>query len=210
MRYLHDVRWLPLPAVLIHTKLIRHARGSAVELTYNRWSTPASNLEDSANGKGSPPPNEYVLRPAWQRTGLCAAHMIFGIGIAVALLVTQTRFIRTLTIIPPSGSDGRRVFVQCAHNLRKNGLVFPYNKCSIRDGRNKTEMILRVAGERGHWHLGLEDAVIHGREIPLPEARAEVLADWGGKRAATLLSPKPKQALDRRWKSGPIRRAGGN
>ncbi|GLB37345.1 hypothetical protein LshimejAT787_0403960 [Lyophyllum shimeji] len=186
--------------------------GSVIDLTYNRWSILASDLESSGKklkGEAAPTPDEYVLRPSWQRIGLCTAHLIFGAGIAAALLVTQTRFIRTVAILPPSASEGRRVFIQCAHNFRKNGIVFPISQCSLRDGRNETEMILRADGERGHWYIGFEDAVVNGRRVALPQARAEVLAEWENKPVANFVS-KPQVKVDSRWKSGPIRRAGGN
>ncbi|KAF8070385.1 hypothetical protein FPV67DRAFT_1017169 [Lyophyllum atratum] len=178
--------------------------GSAIELTYNHWSTLKSS---TTKGEDASAPHEYVLRPSWQRVGLCTGHLVFGAGLAAALLVAQTRFVRTFAILPPSGSEGRRVFIQCAHNFRKNGIVFPASKASLRDGRNTTEMIFRVDGERGHWYMGFEDSVIHGRRLPLHQARAEVLADWEVKRVETFL-PKPRMELDSRWKSGPIRRAG--
>jgi len=147
------------------------------------------------------------LRPSWQRLGLCIAHLVFGAGIAAALLVAQVRFVRTFTILPPlssSGStEGRRVFVQCAHNWRKNGLAFPLNKCSLKEGRNETETILRVAGERGHWHIGLNDAVIYGTRASVTKARATILAEWEGKLAGQRTLP----VIDGRWKSGPVRRA---
>lgn len=185
--------------------------GSIIDLTYNHWSTLAFDLESSAKklkGKDLPAADEYVLRPSWQRVGVCTAHLVFGAGIAAALLVTQTRFVRMFTILPPAGSDGRRVFIQCAHNFRKNGIIFPINKCTLQDGRNATEMIFKANGERGHWYIGFEDSVVNGHRTSLPQARAEVLANWEGKCDERFL-PKPQVRLDSRWKSGPIRRTGG-
>ncbi|KAG5636942.1 hypothetical protein H0H81_006338 [Sphagnurus paluster] len=82
--------------------------GSAIELTYNHWTTLASD-PNSPKNKDESTPEEYILRPAWQRIGVCTAHMVFGAGIAAALLITQTRFVRTLAVLPASGSEGRRV-----------------------------------------------------------------------------------------------------
>ncbi|KAG6864789.1 hypothetical protein C0991_007163 [Blastosporella zonata] len=180
--------------------------GSAIELTYNNWSTLVSDLEKSAteiNGNEAPNSEHYVLRPGWQRIGVCAAHMVFGAGIAGALLIAQTRFVRTLAIIPPSENEGRRLFLQCAHNLAKRGIVFPLSKCTLGKGRNATELILRVAGERGHWYIGFENSNINGKRLTGHEARTEVLAAWNGKSKSLV---KPKLEVDKRWRSGPVRR----
>lgn len=186
--------------------------GSVIELTWNHWSTLVSDLENASVKSrdvslSSSTPNDYSLRPNWQRLALCIAHLGFGAALAAALLVAQTRFVRTFAILPPvrnnSSAEGRRVFIQCAHNFRKNGTVFPLNKCSLQEGRDHTEMIFRVAGKRGHWYIGLNDAVIHGRRSSVDNARAAILADWGGKRVGKWTSTV---ATDNRWKSGPVRR----
>ncbi|KAG6920042.1 hypothetical protein DXG01_010110 [Tephrocybe rancida] len=175
--------------------------GSAIELTFNHWSSQVPDVEKLAKGNEAPNP-EFVLRPAWQRIGVCTAHMFFGAGVAAALLVAQTRFVRTLAIIPPSGNEGRRLFLQCAHNLARRGMVFPLSKCTLGNGRNTTELILRVAGERGHWYIGFENSAINGNYLIGHEARAGVLAAWNGGTKGKKL-PKPKLELDTRWKSGP-------
>jgi len=82
-------------------------------------------------------------------------------------------------------------------------MVFPLNKCSLQEGRDNTEMILRVAGQRGHWYLGLNDALIYGHHLSVSKARAAILADWGSKRVGKWTSTVH---MDNRWKSGPIRR----
>lgn len=144
------------------------------------------------------------MRPIWQRLGLCTAHLGLGVGLAAALVVTQARFVRTLAIVPPgAGVKNQRIFVQCAHNLRRNGMMFPLNKCSLEEGRNQTEIILRVAGERGHWYIGLEDSNVNGQKAGLSEARAAILSDWGGKRVGSWTGTA---YVDSRWKSGPARR----
>ncbi|KAG5341508.1 hypothetical protein C0989_009869 [Termitomyces sp. Mn162] len=182
--------------------------GSVIELTYNHWSTLVSDLESTAKaikGDDVPTPDQYVMRPIWQRISVCTAHMFFGAGIAAALLITQTRFVRTLAILPASGAEDRRLFLQCAHNWAKRGKIFPLNKCKLQDGRNSSELILKVAGERGHWYIGFANSDINGKRITGPEARAQVIAAWSGKSIgpSTL---EPKSELDKRWKSGPVRR----
>jgi hypothetical protein len=137
------------------------------------------------------------------------AHLGFGAGLAAALLVAQTRFIRTFTILPPARNEGsregRQVFIQCAHNFRKKGMVFPLNKCSLQEGRDTAEMIFRVAGESGHWFMGLKGALIHGQRASVTSAQAAVLAEWDGKKVGKWT---PAVATDNRWKSGPMRRTG--
>jgi hypothetical protein len=82
-------------------------------------------------------------------------------------------------------------------------MVFPLNKCSLQEGRDTTEMIFRVVGERGHWHMGLEGALVHGQQLSVTSARAAILADWGGKKVGKWTPIVP---TDNRWKSGPMRR----
>ncbi|KAG6879129.1 hypothetical protein C0992_004946 [Termitomyces sp. T32_za158] len=182
--------------------------GSVIELTYNHWTALESDLENTAKdikGDDAPSPDQFILRPGWQRIGVCTAHMAFGAGIAAALLITQSRFVRTLSILPASAGEDRRLFIQCAHNWANRGKVFPINKCKLENGRNPSELILRVAGERGHWYIGFANSDINGVRLTGPEARAQVLAGWKGElRGPSFL--RPKVELDKRWKSGPIRR----
>ena len=127
---------------------------------------------------------------------------------AVALLVAQARFVRTIAIVhSPKPADGRRVFVQCAHNWKNHGITFPLSRCSIQEGRDESEMVLRVTGERGHWHIGLTGAFIHGRPISsVLEARDAILDEWKEGRRHGKWTMKTK--VDDRWKSGPIVRQG--
>ncbi|KAK2467404.1 hypothetical protein APHAL10511_000639 [Amanita phalloides] len=188
---------------------------SAIELTWNHWSQLVSDLEKiSVKNKGTPDENSsepqekhYIIRPTWQRLGLCASHLALGVGVAVALLVTQARFVRTIAIVPTvTPAEGRQVFVQCAHNWRNHGTTFPLSRCSLEEGRNETEMVLRVSGERGHWYVGLSDAIIYGMPAKVMEARKAILEEWKeGKRRGKWTLQK---SVDGRWKSGPILRQG--
>ncbi|KAG6861698.1 hypothetical protein C0995_013267 [Termitomyces sp. Mi166 len=185
--------------------------GSAVELTYNHWTALESDLKTSAKnikGDDASSPDQYILRPSWQRISVCTAHMCFGAGIAAALLITQIRFVRTLAILPASGGESQRLFLQCAHNWARRGMIFPLSKCSLEDGRNSSELILRVAGERGHWYIGFADSDINGKRLTGPEACAQVIAAWNGKPIGPSTSTLGlKLELDERWKSGPVRRS---
>jgi hypothetical protein len=154
-------------------------------------------------------PNDHTLRPTFQRLGLCIAHLGFGAGLAAALLVAQIRFVRTFAVLPPARNNthaegGGRIFIQCAHNFRNNGMIFPLDKCSLQEGRDNTEMIFKVAGERGHWYIGLNHAIIHGRRSSVDQARAAILAEWSGRKVGkwTLTAT----GTDKRWKSGPMGR----
>ncbi|KAM6502825.1 hypothetical protein JOM56_002802 [Amanita muscaria] len=163
--------------------------GSAIELTWNHWSQLVSDLESisvknkenksASEDKHLPAEQPYTIRPTWQRFGLCAAHLTLGVGVAAALLVTQARFVRTVALLPPAGAkQDRRVFVQCAHNWGNHGITFPLRRCSLEEGRNETEMILRVSGERGHWYVGLADAIIDGKPASTLDARNTILQEW--------------------------------
>ncbi|KAG6837821.1 hypothetical protein H0H93_016189 [Arthromyces matolae] len=181
---------------------------SVIELTWNHWSVLEGDQDKSAKdikGDDTPTPDKYVLRPAWQRVAVCTTHMIFGAGLAGALLIAQTRFVRTLAILPASEKESRRVFLQCAHNWAKRGMLYPLNRCRLENGRNPSELILRVTGERGHWYIGLVDCDIDGKRITGPEASAEVLAAWDGKPTGNSRL-RPKLEVDQRWKNGPVLR----
>jgi len=112
-----------------------------------------------------------------------------------------------MTIIPSSKLAGqqtqtpRRIFVQCAHHAKKSGLAFFADKCTLKPGRNDSELILRVIGERFHWHVDLKDAFAHGKEATVDQTRNAILAGWGGK-STVYMSSKP--GIDDRWKRGPI------
>ena len=214
LRYLYDVGFQSVSPSHSFNRPI--SSGSAIELTWNHWSSPVSKIElkpVQGNAEKDTPitlPEQYVLRPIWQRGGLCIAHFGFGVAIAVALLVTQARFVRTLAIVPASSfanqgssAENRHVFLQCAHHFRKNGMVFPLNKCSLQEGRNETELVFRVTGDKGHWYVGLDNGTIYGRRVSPLEARNSILESWGGKRVGHWTQ---KYVADSRWKSGPIRR----
>ena len=126
---------------------------------------------------------------------------------AVALLVAQARFVRTIAIVPSiKPAEGRQLFVQCAHNWKNHGITFPLSRCSIQEGRDESEMVLRVSGERGHWHIGLTGAFIHGRPTSgVLDARDAILDEWKEGRRRGRWTTK---VIDDRWKSGPIVRQG--
>jgi hypothetical protein len=174
---------------------------SAVELTWNHWTEPneVSNKTPASNIPSDAQPS-FKLRPIWQRLGLCVIHLGIGVGAAVALIGSHTRVIRTLCVLPhptPPRStlknDQRELFLQCSHHWKNRGRTFPMNSCRWYPGRDDTEMILRIDGQRGHWWLGLDKAKIHGRDMSLAASRSTILGEWDLKQQKTT-----------GWKSGPI------
>jgi len=167
---------------------------TAVELTWYHWTKPVQKNDSSESNT-----SEFVLRPVWQRLGLSAFHMGVGVAAAVALIGSQTRVVRTICILPrqtslsakPSQTDTRDIFIQCAHHWRNRGRLFPMSSCRLDPGRDDSELILRVDGERGHWWIGLNRATMNGRNSSLPASRATILGEW-------------KQQKNTAWKRGPI------
>ncbi|TFK74683.1 hypothetical protein BDN72DRAFT_812623 [Pluteus cervinus] len=206
--------------------------GSAIELTWNNWYKLVEDFSTPPNKKGSTSSSaveaqpaaakNWEPRPTWQRAGLCLAHLGLGVGCAVALLVTQTRFVRTFAVLPPltpsvikaltriphgTNKPEGRVFIQCAHNWRKNGQFFPLSHCSLEQGRDPSEILLRVRDERGHWHIGLEDSVIHGGNVGRNTGKAQqaILSAWKGKKIGKFTGTGNNEDVDKRWKSGPVK-----
>ncbi|KDQ28290.1 hypothetical protein PLEOSDRAFT_1040869 [Pleurotus ostreatus PC15] len=199
---------------------------SAVEFTWNNWTQLTDDLktisQKSKEGTVAvqqPPNDSYVPRPSWQRAGLCVAHLGVGIGIAVALIVTQSRYVRTFTLSPallraktsknPSQtpSQDRQVLISCASNFKNNGQSFSLASCSVGEGRDASEMILRVDGERGHWFLSLENSLINGKKASIMDAQRAILEEWGTARRTGTWTPLA--VADRRWVSGPAARKQG-
>ncbi|KAL4254016.1 hypothetical protein AB1N83_012831 [Pleurotus pulmonarius] len=188
---------------------------SAVEFTWNNWTQLTDDLktisQKSKEGTVAiqqPSNDSYVPRPSWQRAGLCIAHLGVGIGIAVALMVTQSRYVRTFTLSPAllraktgknpiqTPPQDRQVLISCANNLKNNGQSFPLASCSVGEGRDASEMILRVDGERGHWFLSLENSLINGKKASVMDAQRAILEEWGTARRTGTWTPLA--AADRR------------
>ncbi|KAF9487514.1 hypothetical protein BDN71DRAFT_1458425 [Pleurotus eryngii] len=199
---------------------------SAVEFTWNNWTQLTDDLKtisqkskESTVAVQQPPNDSYVPRPSWQRAGLCVAHLGVGIGIAVALIVTQSRYVRTFTLSPAllkaktsknpiqTLPQDRQVLISCASNFKNNGQSFPLASCSVGEGRDASEMILRVDGERGHWFLSLENSLINGKKASIMDAQRAILEEWGTARRTGTWTPLA--AADRRWVSGPAARKQG-
>ncbi|KAG7091185.1 hypothetical protein E1B28_010236 [Marasmius oreades] len=195
--------------------------GSAMEITWRHWS---SIVEDDLNDtKDSQKTDEnfaeqYELRPVWQRAGLCSAFFAGGVVAASAILIARVRFLRILDVFPPleqltsttkksrpsmlSQIPKRHIFIQSSSYTRGRGVSFPLSRCVLHEGRDDTELFLEIAGERGHWYIGLHGALINGRKSSPLEARDAIIQQWeGGTLSKELANPL---IVDGRWKKGPI------
>ena len=168
-----------------------------VELIWNKWTE-----KKVKNGKTEKAPLDgeaYTLRPTWQRLAFAVANIGIGVGIAVLLIGSQSRVVRTLIVLPPAqslskpkpGVDLRSVFIQGPQHLGKKGRVFPMEHCTLEMSREGKEMFLRVDGQRGHWWLALEGAMVNGKKASEAGVRGAILGAWA--------KGKPVG----RWASGP-------
>ncbi|KAL0955738.1 hypothetical protein HGRIS_001954 [Hohenbuehelia grisea] len=179
---------------------------SSAELAWNHW----TKLEEPKQKRdaATSPPNErhFVPRPLWQRLGLCLGTVGIGTAAAGALLIAQARYVRTFNIVSGlrQGATRRKptrsVVIQGAHNWRNNGEAFPIDSCLIREGRDASEIILSVKGRRGHWHLGLEDAIVDGNKRSLHDAQKIILDRWGAAPRHGLWTSETKRSG---WRDGP-------
>jgi len=96
------------------------------------------------------------------------------------LLYTRSRTVRSMSLVPPSNphSSERNVFIQCVHNMRSNGTVFPRDKCHLVPTGDGKELRLQIDGEKREWFLDLDRALIRGRPLPVTEAQKEILEFW--------------------------------
>lgn len=172
--------------------------GTATGFTWNYWAQrvpkKVSGSEQSASKDdqtAAPTEMEWVLRPAWQRAGLCAGQFLFGVTFAGSLLGIRARFVRSLTILPgrpvtpgPNLSaakipmDGRRVFIQTADNRDNFGVELPIRKGWLEEGRDRSEIIVQFGGAKGHWFVGLHDSFINGEKLSLEDARSRFIKEW--------------------------------
>jgi len=162
------------------------------ELTWTKWTLPPEKPGDDV------PPR---LRPAWQRAGLCLAHLSLGVGFATLLLIARSRVVRILHIIPASGSGApKQLLIAAAHRHGARGAVVPFARTRIDPGRDESEVILRIEGVRGHWWIGLARARLRGTQVPAARLRDAFMVEWGIR--------KPLRGDmgtgSGRWKSGPV------
>ncbi|CCM02994.1 uncharacterized protein FIBRA_05109 [Fibroporia radiculosa] len=200
---------------------------SACELTWNHWSrweplseaskspspatvaTNASALDaDTKETKG-----HYALRPWWQRAPFAGGQFFLGVAVGVLILVSRSRVIRKLYILPPSNQSGalpsqgssavvsshdRRVLIQSVHHFRNQGKLFPMQDCALERGHDDAEIILRINNVRGQHWFGLQNSTVNGQTLPVWQARDEIFKTWYGDEQGK------KMRMEERWKSGPV------
>ncbi|KAK7036473.1 hypothetical protein VNI00_011670 [Paramarasmius palmivorus] len=189
-----------------------------MEITWRHWSVLVKDEPDPASKEeNAPVADHWELRPTWQRAGLCTGFFAGGVMTAAILLVARGRYVRTLDVFPPLEAitsstkklppklPTRKVFLQTAPHGRGRGVVFPLSKCSLQHGRDDTEMVVRIIGERGHWYLNLDSALVNGQKLSRWEARDAIVKEWqvGGAISQDLAHP---HVIDGRWKKGPVSR----
>jgi len=158
-----------------------------------------------------------------------------GVAAASALLVARARHVRTLHILPPitttstipaspplvarslpkrgkgkgspipTGPDERRVFLQTGIDVGRVGLVWPIKDCSLQIGRDNTELILRVASEKGHWYIGINDQSVIDGGFPsdTKAARDAILQTWRPATVVGKLEDEQRKKTTGGWASGP-------
>ena len=160
------------------------------ELTWTKWTLPPSkNAGD-----------EPVLRPTWQRAGLCLAHLSLGVGFATLLLIARSRVVRILQILPASNGMPKQLLIARAHRHGTWGAVVPFARTRIDPGRDETEVILRIQDVRGHWWVGLTRARLRGTSVPAARLRDAFMAEWGVRKGVQ----GNEGTGSGRWKSGPV------
>ena len=167
------------------------------ELTWTKWTLPPEKPHDAP-----------VLRPAWQRAGLCLGHLTLGAGLATLLFIARSRVVRILHVFSSSSSGGggaptKQLLIAGAHTGSKaRGAVVPFARTRLEPGRDKTEVILRIEDVRGHWWIGLTHARLRGTPVSAARMRDALLAEWGV-RKSSLQGGDLGPDLGR-WKSGPV------
>ncbi|KAJ7596603.1 hypothetical protein C8J56DRAFT_917859 [Mycena floridula] len=175
---------------------------SATELVWNHWTEP---LGDDAAEDAKP-----ELKPIWLRGGLALSHIATGSVVAAALLVARARYLRTMDIVIRPASKAaqaqglkteRWLYMQSGNEVGRKGIVFPLEKAVLARGRGDDELVLRVIGERGLWHLGLQNCFINGLSSKSVAETSDALREaWGSAKIVGELRKKTQR--DIKWKSG--------
>ncbi|ESK97276.1 hypothetical protein Moror_17841 [Moniliophthora roreri MCA 2997] len=195
--------------------------GSAMEITWRHWSVLKPENKEKEEGE------HWQLRPLWQRAGLCTGFFAGGVMTAAILLIAKGRYVRTLDVFPlidttsttstatrskkpqiPAASGPRKVFLQTtSHRGRGQGVAFPLSQCSLQHGRDDSELVVRIIGERGHWYMNLDKgALVNGQKLSKWEARDVIVRQWKEGGALSSELGNPTNVMDGRWKKGPVAR----
>ena len=179
------------------------------ELTWSKWTVRRDPIGagPTPDDGGAGEEEEFALRPAWQRAGVCLVHLGTGLGLATLLFIGRSRVVRRLHILPAgsvsNAAQGKQLFIQGQHNIGANGAIVPFKHAHLQPGRDDTEIILRVDGVRGHWWVGLTSAQINGQKLHPKQVKEEMLDAWGIRKKNAGLS---ESGSDGRWIGGPILR----
>lgn len=148
-------------------------RGSAIEITWNHWSTLVKDLEEIgeknqaaavvAESSAIKQPEKtketyhWEQRPTWQRAVFCG---IYGAGWALSSIylikfrqtfVTSIRLFRaeTLSLVPSTSTHVKKMpvqrFIHISTASSPSGLSLALSELTIQDGRNETELVIRYA-----------------------------------------------------------------
>jgi hypothetical protein len=156
------------------------------EMLWNRWTRPEEMKMESKPAGAEQPPSQtqHVLRPLWQRVSAVAGVGCAGTYLAFMLIVGRSRIIQRAWIIPAAAnastvstaeksasSVGRQVFFQCVHHWKTQGQLYPYRECRLhgsavsQNGKEESEVLMKVDGLRGFYSMTLEGAKINGESV---------------------------------------------
>ncbi|QRV84124.1 hypothetical protein RhiJN_12140 [Ceratobasidium sp. AG-Ba] len=145
--------WIKWVWVLIGMDIIWS--GNFAEFIWNRWTRQVSDKK----GQGPNDDVEWKPRPMWQRAGLTLLVLAGGTGIALALLLAQARTITRIIRLPRASNQVR---VETARNWHGKGRVVDPADITARNGRDDTELIIKLPHSRGEFLLGLDGAYVRG------------------------------------------------
>ncbi|KAG8780483.1 hypothetical protein FRC12_022976 [Ceratobasidium sp. 428] len=194
--------WIKWVWVLIGMDIIWS--GNFAEFIWNRWTRQTPPVKPDPDQKAtSKQPNDdskWTPRPMWQRAGLTLLVLAGGTGIALALLLAQARTITRVIRLPQASTS--QVRIETARNWHGRGRVVDSADIEARNGRDDSELIVKLPNSRGEFLLGLDGAWVRGATGDVSEVRQNfnrTFPQWKGlKRDANVVPP----GLGR-WKSGP-------
>ncbi|KAI0087088.1 hypothetical protein BDY19DRAFT_1073734 [Irpex rosettiformis] len=171
------------------------------------------------NGDAPPPKPEYVLRPWYQRAGAVLGQFCVGAFVCVLLLNSRARIVRKLYLIPSSAvtetalspklpptskhtpgqaaskahnhnpNDDKILVMQNVYHFRGQGNVFPFSSTDLSAGYDSNELAFEVAGRRGKFYMGLQDASVNGEKMDNAWAAREALFKiWYGTKGKSEMS----------------------
>ncbi|KAG2008370.1 hypothetical protein CC2G_013807 [Coprinopsis cinerea AmutBmut pab1-1] len=172
------------------SSITRVYRGVAAHSTWNYWTEPTVvKIPASESSTGQETEKvEWNLRPAWQRGGLCVAHVLAGCMFAGGLLGKRQLFIRSVYLASPEipagtkpVADVRRLIIQSAAETKDVGYDYPVKGSWLEPGQSNDEIILRSswANLNSRFSLPLRSAEVSGTKYAtVEEAREKLAEEW--------------------------------